>query len=81
MGLLEKIFGSYSEKELRRIEPIKDEVLSLESKYQKMSDRVLREQTNILKKRVAEGDSLDVILPDAFAVIREAAWRVLGEKA
>ena len=46
-----------------------------------MSDRVLREQTNILKKRVEEGDSLDVILPDAFAVIREAAWRVLGEKA
>ena len=81
MGLLEKLFGSYSEKELRRIEPIKDEVLSLEPKYQKMSDRVLRDQTEILKKRVADGDSLDVILPDAFAVIREAAWRVLGLKA
>ncbi len=80
MSFLEKIFGSYSEKELRRIEPIKDEVLSLEAKYQKMSDRVLRDQTEVLKKRVADGDSLDVILPDAFAVIREAAWRVLGEK-
>ncbi len=81
MSFLEKIFGSYSEKELRRIQPIKDEVLSLEPKYQKMSDRVLREQTDILKKRVADGDSLDVVLPDAFAVIREAAWRVLGLKA
>ncbi len=78
---MEKIFGSYSEKELRRIEPIKDEVLNLESKYEKMSDRVLRDQTEILKKRAAEGDSLDVLLPDAFAVVREAAWRVLGLKA
>ncbi|MBQ9375294.1 MAG: preprotein translocase subunit SecA [Ruminococcus sp.] len=81
MGLMDKLFGNYSKKELKRIEPIKDAVLELESKYQAMSDKELRAQTGILKDRLSDGmTSLDDILPDALAVCREAAFRVLGKK-
>ena len=81
MGLLDKIFGNYSKKELKRIEPIKEKVLELEAKYQPMSDAELRNQTQIMKDRLADGmTTLDDILPDALAVCREAAWRVLGKK-
>lgn len=80
MSILEKIFGSYSAKELKRIEPIKQKVLDLESKYQAMSGKELRSQTDILKDRLAKGETLDDILPDAFAVLREASWRVIGIK-
>lgn len=78
MGLFEKIFGSYSQRELKNIRPIVDRVLSLEDKYKAMSDRQLQEQTPALKARLAAGETLDDILPDAFAVCREAADRVLG---
>ena len=81
MGLIEKIFGNYSKKELKRIEPIKDKVLELEAKYQPMSDKELREQTGILKNKLGDGmTTLDDVLPDALAVCREAAFRVLGKK-
>lgn len=80
MGFLEKIFGSYTKKELARIEPIKQKVLDLESKYQNMSGQELRSQTDILKQRLSNGETVDDILPDAFAVCREAAFRVIGEK-
>ena len=80
MGLLDKIFGSYSTKELRRIEPVKQKVLDLEPKYAAMSDSELQEQTPALKARLEAGETLDDILPDAFAVCREAMWRVLGIK-
>ena len=78
MGLFEKIFGSYSQRELKNIRPIVDRVLSLEDKYKAMSDRQLQEQTPALKARLAAGETLDDILPDAFAICREAADRVLG---
>lgn len=78
MGILDKIFGDYSEKELKKIEPLKKKVLDLEPKYEKMKDSELQEQTNVLKKRLADGETTDDILPDAFAVCREASWRVLG---
>ena len=78
MGLFEKIFGTYSQRELKNIRPIVDRVLSLEDKYKAMSDRQLQEQTPALKARLAAGETLDDILPDAFAVCREAADRVLG---
>ncbi len=80
MGFLDKILGSYSQREMKKISPIKDKVLELESKYQAMSDNELRACTPALKERLANGETLDDILPDAFAVCRESAWRVLGMK-
>ena len=81
MGLVEAIFGNYSKKELKRIEPIKNKVLELEAKYAPMSDKELRQQTQIMKDKISDGlGTLDDVLPDALAVCREAAWRVLGKK-
>ncbi len=80
MSIITKLFGNYSAKEIKRITPIQKRVLELESKYEKMSDSELREQTDVLKDRLQMGESLDTILPDAFAVCREASWRVLGMK-
>lgn len=80
MGLFSKLFGSYSEKELKRIESIKQAVLNLEPQYQALTDKELQGQTDVLKGRLADGESLDAILPDAFAVCREAMWRVIGIK-
>ena len=80
MGILKKIFGSYSDREIKRVQPICDQVLALEEKYAPMSDSELRSQTQVLKDRLAEGETLDDILPDAYAVCREAGWRVLGMK-
>ncbi len=78
MGLLEKIFGNYSAKEVKRIKPILQQVLDLEDKYKAMSDTELKAQTPALKERLANGETLDDILPDAFAVCREASSRVLN---
>lgn len=80
MGLFSKLFGSYSEKEVKRIEGTKQAVLNLEPMYQAMTDKELQNQTNVLKGRLAGGETLDDILPDAFAVCREAMWRVIGIK-
>ncbi len=81
MKLFDKLFGSYSQKELKRIEPIKNRVLELEEKYAAMSDAELRQQTQIFKDKVADGlGTLDDIIADALAVCREGAWRVLGKK-
>lgn len=77
---LTAIFGDYSTKEVKRVSKTADKVLALESKYQPMSDKELVSQTEILKGRLAKGETLDDILPDAYAVCREAAWRVLGMK-
>ncbi len=78
--LLTALFGDYSTKEIKRIDKTVNKVMSLESKYEPMSDKELASQTDILKGRLADGETLDDILPDAFAVCREAAWRVLGMK-
>ena len=80
MSLAEKIFGTFSDRELKKINPITKKVLALEPKYQELSDADLQAQTPALKARLAGGETLDDILPDAFAVCREAAWRVLGMK-
>ncbi|MEG1965444.1 MAG: DEAD/DEAH box helicase, partial [Oscillospiraceae bacterium] len=80
MGLLDKVFGSYSQRELKKIEPIKDIVLSLESKYQAMTDDELKACTPDFRKRLENGETMDDILPEAFAACREASWRVLGMK-
>ena len=80
MSFIDKLFGSYETKELKKIEPIKNAVLKLEDKYRAMSEDELKSQTGILKDRLAAGETLDDILPYAFAVCREAAWRVLEMK-
>ena len=80
MGFLDKLFGSYSEKELKRIEGKKQATLDLEPKYAAMSDKELQGQTAVLKERLAKGETLDDLLPDAFAVCREAMWRVIAIK-
>ena len=80
MSIIKKLFGNYSVKELKRIAPIQASVLDLEPKYAKLSDRELCGMTAVLKERLAAGQTLDDILPDAFAVCREASWRVLGMK-
>ena len=81
MGILTAIFGSYSAKELARIEPIKNKVLELEEAYKALSDAELKEKTVEFKERVKEGESLDSILPEALATVREAGARVLGKRA
>ena len=80
MSFAEKIFGTFSDRELKKINPLTKKVLALEPQYQAMSDADLQAQTPALKERLAKGETLDDILPDAFAVCREAAWRVLGMK-
>ncbi|NLP14175.1 MAG: preprotein translocase subunit SecA [Clostridium sp.] len=76
--LLEKIIGSYSDRELKRIMPIIDKIESLEPEMQALSDEQLKAKTPEFKKRLSEGETLDDILPEAFAVVREASKRVLG---
>lgn len=80
MGLLSKIFGNYSTKEIKRIKPKVEKTLSYEEEYSALSDAQLRAKTDEFKGRLQNGETLDDILPEAFAVCREASWRVLGMK-
>ena len=80
MGLFKALFGDYSARELKRIRPICDKVLALDEKYAAMSEKELKSQTDILRSRLQNGETTDDILPDAFAVCREASKRVLGMK-
>ena len=78
MGLLKKLFGSYSEKELKRIKPLLDKTLSLEEEFGGLSDEQLKAKTEEFKNRLQTGETLDDILPEAFAALREASSRVLS---
>ena len=78
MGIFSKIFKSYSEKEVKRIMPIVEKINQLEAEISKLTDEELKNKTNIFKKQLEEGKTLDDILPEAFAVVREASKRVLG---
>ena len=80
MGFLTKIFGDYSTKEIKRIRPLCDKVLSLDEEYSKLTDEQLQAKTPEFKERLANGETLDDILPEAFAACREASWRVIGLK-
>ena len=80
MGLLKKLFGTSSEKELRAIKPIVDKIEARDGESSKLTDEQLKAKTPEFKQRIANGESLDDILPEAFAACREAAWRVLGMK-
>ena len=80
MGLLQKIFGTHSENELKRIYPIVDEIEALGPQMEQLSDEELKNKTQEFKSRLKDGETLDDILPEAFAVVREAAGRTLGMK-
>ena len=78
MGIFNKIFKSYSEKEVKRVMPIVEKINGLEEEISKLTDEELKNKTNIFKKQLEEGKTLDDLLPEAFAVVREASKRVLG---
>ncbi|MBR6678610.1 MAG: preprotein translocase subunit SecA, partial [Oscillospiraceae bacterium] len=78
MGLFDKLFGTYSEKELKKIAPVVDKIEALEESYRALSDEELTAKTAEFRARLADGETLDDILPEAFATCREACWRVLG---
>ncbi len=80
MSIFTKIFGDYSKKELKRMTPLKNKVLDLEDEYSRLSDKELQAKTPEFKSRLEKGETLDDILPEAFAACREAAWRVLKQK-
>ena len=77
MGFLQKIFGSSSEREVKRLKPLVDKVLALDATMAALSDEELQAKTPEFKQRLQNGETLDDLLPEAFAVVREAANRVL----
>ena len=77
MGLIRYMLDGENRRNLRKIDGMADKVLALEPKYKDISDEELQNMTNVLKERLSKGETVDDILFDAFAVIREAAWRVL----
>jgi len=80
MGLITKLFGTRSQRELKKIQPTVDKILAMEAEYAALSEEALKGKTAEFKARLADGEELDDLLPEAFAAIREAAWRVLGMK-
>ena len=80
MGLMEKIFGDLNVKEVKKIEKIVDTIEALDEEMQGLSNDELKARTFQMKERIAAGEDLDDILPEAFAVCREGAWRSLGMK-
>ncbi len=80
MGIVSAVFGTHSDREIKRINPMVEKVMALEEPYSKLSDHDLRAKTDEFRKRLDEGETLDDILPEAFATVREASWRVLGMK-
>ena len=80
MGLFTKIFGTRSQREIKQIQPLVDKILAMESAYAALSEEELKGKTAQFKERLSQGETLDDLLPEAFAAIREAAWRVLGMK-
>ncbi len=78
MGLFTKIFGTRSDREVKKIQPMVDKILAMEAEYKNLSEEDLKGKTQLFKERIANGESLDDLLPEAFAAVREAADRVLG---
>ena len=80
MGLFDKLFGTRSQREIKKNQPLVDKILALEGEYRALSEEQLRGKTAEFKTRYAQGETLDDLLPEAFAAVREAADRVLGER-
>ena len=79
MGIFTKLFGTYSQRELKSINPIADKIEALEEEYKTLSDAQLQAKTPEFRERLKNGETLDDILPEAFATAREAAWTVGSE--
>ena len=80
MGLFDKVFGTRSQREVKKIQPLVNKILALEKEYGNLSEEALKGKTAQFKERLAKGETLDSLLPEAFAAVREGAWRVLGMK-
>ena len=80
MSIITKLFGTRSEREVKKLEKIVEQIEALEEKYKAMSDAELQNTTVVLRERLANGETLDDLLPDAYAAVREASWRVLGKR-
>ena len=80
MGLFSKLFGTYSDRELKQLNPIADKIEALDGQFSKLTDEQLTAKTDEFKQRLSHGETLDDILSEAFAAVREASWRVLGMK-
>ena len=80
MGLFEKIFGTHSEREIKRVLPIVDRIEALEPEFEKLSDEALRAKTTEFKNRLKNGETLDDILVEAYAVVRESAKRTIKQR-
>ena len=78
MSMFQKVFGTHSEREVKRIKPLVDQIEALRPTMQALSDEDLRNKTTEFKERLSKGETLDDLLPEAFAVVREADKRVLG---
>ena len=78
MGVIQKIFGTHSEREVKLVLPIVDKIEALRPTMQGLTDEQLRDKTTEFKKRLAKGETLDQLLPEAYAVVREAAKRSIG---
>ena len=81
MGLFTKLFGTPSQREIKKIQPMVDQILAKEEEYRSLSEEELKNKTTLFRERLAQGESLDSLLADAFAAVREAADRVLGLRA
>ena len=79
MALFDKIFGSRNDREIKKLLPLADKIEALESDYAALSDEELRAKTGEFKQRYQDGEDLDALLPEAFAAVREASWRVLSK--
>ena len=80
MSLITKLFGTRSEREVKKLEKIVEQIDALSDKYKAMSEAELQNTTTVLRERLANGETLDDLLPDAYAAVREASWRVLGKR-
>ena len=78
MNIIQKVFGTHSQRELKRIEPLVEKIESLRPEMMVLSDEALKDKTREFKKRLADGETLDDLLPEAYATVREAARRVLN---
>ena len=81
MGIMEKVFGTHSEREVKRILPIVDKIEALEPEYSKLSDEALKAKTTEFKNRLKNGETLDDLIVEAYATVREAAKRAIGQRA
>ena len=79
-NIIEKMIGSYSEREIKKLKPLLNKTLQLEEEFSHLTDEELKAKTPYFKELISSGKSLDDILPEAFATVREASWRVLGLK-